>query len=112
MPKPTHSTFEEIKDRIRRLRERTGHTPSSLAHAVDVTEGAIRQMESGQTKVAVVCDRVLLAREFGVTPEFLAFGEAGLPERRGIKQVGGDAVADLERRVATLERVLGRRRKR
>ena len=112
MAKVAELPVEEIKDRIRRLRERAGHTPSSLAHAVDVTEGAIRQMESGQTKSPSFATGVLLAREFGVTPEYLAFGEAGLPERSGVKQVGGDAVAALERRVVKLERAILPPRKR
>jgi len=61
-------------DRLRALRTRRRLTPSALAHAVGVTEGAIRQMESGQTKSAsfLVCLR--LARLLGVTPWYLATG--------------------------------------
>jgi transcriptional regulator with XRE-family HTH domain len=83
MAKPSASVFEEMKHRLRRLRERGGHTPSSLAHAVDVTEGAIPQMESGQTKSPSFAVGILLAHELGVTPEYLAFGEEGPPERFG-----------------------------
>ena len=50
-------------------------TPSALAHAVGVTEGAIRQMESGQTKSASFVVGLKLARVFEVTPWYLATGE-------------------------------------
>jgi hypothetical protein len=39
MPKATTvKPKEPMKDRLRRLRTASGHTPSSLAHAVGVTE--------------------------------------------------------------------------
>ncbi len=50
-------------------------TPSALARAVDVTEGAIRQMESGQTKSASFAVGLRLARALKVTPWFLATGD-------------------------------------
>jgi transcriptional regulator with XRE-family HTH domain len=104
MPKASDASRKESsKDRLRRLRKRAGHSPSSLAHAVGVTEGAIRQMESGQTKSPSFAVGLLLARELGVTPEFLAFGDNGLPGRVGARPVGGDAIAALERRIVALE---------
>lgn len=112
MAKPTEPKAEELKHRLRRLRERAGFTPSSLAHAVNVTEGAIRQMESGQTKSPSFPVGILLAHELGVTPEYLAFGEDGPPKRIGVKQTGGDAIADLERRIIALERDSKRRARR
>jgi transcriptional regulator with XRE-family HTH domain len=113
MAKSSEPTREELKHRLRRLRERIGLSPSALAHAVDVTEGAIRQMESGQTKSPSFATGLLLAREFGVSAEYLAFGDDGLPERSGVKQIGGDAIAALERRVTALEReIKGRRARR
>ena len=54
-------------------------TPSSLAHAVGVTEGAIRQMESGQTKSASFVIGLRIADALGVTPWFLATGEDAAP---------------------------------
>jgi hypothetical protein len=45
-----------------------------LAHAVGVTEGAIRQMESGQTKAASFVFGLRLARVLDVTPWYLATG--------------------------------------
>jgi transcriptional regulator with XRE-family HTH domain len=62
-------------ERLRSLRTRRRLTPSALAHAVGVTEGAIRQMESGQTKSASFLVGLKLSRELGVTPWFLATGE-------------------------------------
>jgi transcriptional regulator with XRE-family HTH domain len=61
-------------DRLRTLRSRQRLTPSALAHAVGVTEGAIRQMESGQTKNASFLVGLRLARLFGVSPWYLATG--------------------------------------
>jgi transcriptional regulator with XRE-family HTH domain len=64
-------------ERLRSLRTRHRLTPSALAHAVGVTEGAIRQMESGQTKSASFLVGLRLSRELGVSPWFLATGENG-----------------------------------
>lgn len=55
-----------MKVRIRRLRERRGLTPSSLAHAIGITEGAARQMESGQTKAPSLHVGNLMANVLGV----------------------------------------------
>jgi transcriptional regulator with XRE-family HTH domain len=71
---------ETFGERLRSLRERRRLTPSSLAHAVGVTEGAIRQMESGQTKSASFLVGLKLATLFGVTPWYLATGKDGPPE--------------------------------
>lgn len=106
MPKPTEPKPEALKHRLRRLRERAGHTPSSLAHAVGVTEGAVRQMESGQTKSPSFPVGILLAHELGVTPEFLAFGQDGVPLGDAAQHQGGDKIAALERRVTAIERAI------
>jgi len=68
---------QSFGERLRALRTRRRLTPSGLAHAVGVTEGAIRQMESGQTKSASFAVGLRLARILGVTPEYLATGEDG-----------------------------------
>jgi len=47
---------------------------TELAHAVGVSEGAIRQMEMGQTKSASFKVGVKLAHVLGVTPWYLALG--------------------------------------
>jgi transcriptional regulator with XRE-family HTH domain len=107
MPKvATPKSEEPLKARLRRLRERAGFTPSSLAHAVNVTEGAIRQMESGQTKSPSFAVGLLLARELGVDPAYLAFGDAGMPGSGRSAAVQPKPTAALERRVEALERAL------
>jgi transcriptional regulator with XRE-family HTH domain len=69
-------------------------TPSALAHAVGVTEGAIRQMESGQTKSASFVVGLKLARVFEVTPWYLATGEDA--ETPGAAASDGALVALIE----------------
>jgi transcriptional regulator with XRE-family HTH domain len=70
-PKPA----EPFRVRLRRLREVRNITPNTLASLVGVTEGAIRQMESGQTHAASLRVGVRLAEALGVTPAYLAFGD-------------------------------------
>jgi transcriptional regulator with XRE-family HTH domain len=81
-------------------------TPSALAHAVGVTEGAIRQMESGQTKRASFVTGLRLAEILGVTPWFLAMGEEGPP---GTGSRAADPsllklLEDVQTRVTALDR--------
>lgn len=109
-------------ERLRALRTRKRLTPSALAYAVGVTEGAIRQMESGQTKIASLIVGLRLADFLGVTPWFLATG-SDVPEKgsRSPEQQAQVAKAEdvlvlvnaLDRRVKALEaqRPSGRRRK-
>jgi transcriptional regulator with XRE-family HTH domain len=63
-------------ERLRTLRERRKMTVSQLAIAVRITEGAIRQMESGQTKSASFITGLRLASTLEVTPWFLATGQS------------------------------------
>jgi transcriptional regulator with XRE-family HTH domain len=97
-------------ERLRSLRTKRRLTPSALAHAVGVTEGAIRQMESGQTKSAL-----------GVTAWFLATGrdapsgtESPSPDRSpaALERLSLQINA-IDRRVKALEarRRAGTRRK-
>jgi transcriptional regulator with XRE-family HTH domain len=65
---------------LRALREQQKMTPSALAHAVGVTEGAIRQMESGQTKSASFLVGLKLADVLGVSAVYLAIGRENLWE--------------------------------
>lgn len=71
---------ETFGERLRSLRTKQKLTPSALAHAVGVTEGAIRQMESGQTKSASFLVGLKLAHFLGVTAWFLATGRDAAPE--------------------------------
>ncbi len=96
--------MEEFGPRLRRLRLAAGMAPIDLAHGVGVTEGAIRQMESGQTKIASFPVGVRLAEVLGVDAAYLAFGETG--KGRAAKPV--DRFAALEERVARLERLQSR----
>jgi DNA-binding XRE family transcriptional regulator len=73
-------------------------TPSALAHAVGVTEGAIRQMETGHTKSASFIVGLEIAEVLGVDPWLLA---AGSPRRKPAAR--SQATPSLEARVARLE---------
>jgi transcriptional regulator with XRE-family HTH domain len=70
----TSGVAEKFGERLRSLRTRKHFTPSALAHAVGVTEGAIRQMESGQTKSASFLVGLKLSLVLGVSPWVLATG--------------------------------------
>jgi len=76
----TSGVSETFGDRLRSLRTKRHLTPSALAHAVGVTEGAIRQMESGQTKSASFIVGLKLAHFLEVTPWYLATGRDVAPE--------------------------------
>ncbi len=87
---------DSFGERLRSLRLRRHLTPSALAHAVGVTEGAIRQMESGQTKSASFLVGLKLAVALDVTPWYLATGRDGPSETES---------ASPDRLVAVLERL-------
>lgn len=70
----TSGVADTYGERLRSLRTRRHFTPSALAHAVGITEGAIRQMESGQTKNASFLVGLKLSHVLGVSPWFLATG--------------------------------------
>ena len=91
---------ESFGERLRRLRLDRGVSCAQLANRVGVTEGAIRQMESGQTKMASFVIGLRLARELGVDAWYLATGddaEASAP----------DCGPSLASRIAALEARLG-----
>jgi transcriptional regulator with XRE-family HTH domain len=69
---------EPFGRRLRRLRLACGLSCTQLAYRVGVTEGAIRQMESGQTKIASFVVGLRLARVLGTTAWYLANGNADL----------------------------------
>ena len=94
--------MESFGERLRRLRLARGISCAQLAHRVGVTEGAIRQMESGQTKIASFVIGLRLAKEVGADAWYLANGvadDAGAHE-------GTDGitlrVAALEQQLASL----------
>ena len=89
-------------ERLRRLRLSRALSCAQLAHCVGVTEGAIRQMESGQTKMASFVIGLRLAKELGTGPWYLA---NGVPDDTN-DACEGDALvlrlAALEHRVSLL----------
>jgi transcriptional regulator with XRE-family HTH domain len=93
---------ESFGERLRRLRVAGRVSCAQLAHRVGVTEGAIRQMESGQTKIASFVIGLRLAKELGTDPWYLANGIAD----DAAAHEGADAivlrVAALEQRIASL----------
>ena len=93
---------ESFGERLRRLRLDRGVSCAQLANRVGVTEGAIRQMESGQTKMASFVIGLRLAKELGTDAWYLANGVADDAEA----QAGADAlslrVAALEQRMSSL----------
>jgi transcriptional regulator with XRE-family HTH domain len=103
---------DSFGDRLRTLRTRRHLTPSSLAHAVGVTEGAIRQMESGQTKSASFLVGLKLSHVLGVSPWFLATGrdapaetESPVQDRASLALLErlSVQVSTIDRRVKALE---------
>ncbi len=72
---------ESFGERLHRLRVRRQLTLTDLAHAVGVSESAVRQMEKGQTKSASFVVGVRLAKKLGVTAEYLALGTGAASEK-------------------------------
>ena len=94
--------MESFGERLRRLRLARGVSCAQLAHRVGVTEGAIRQMESGQTKIASFVIGLRLAKELGTDGWYLANGVTDDAEAHA----GADGivlrVAALEQQIASL----------
>ena len=97
--------MESFGQRLRRLRLAQGLTCSGLANRVGITEGAIRQMESGQTKIASFLIGLRIAKELGTDPWFLATGESDEAAAEA-RLLGSDQLAlrvrALERRLSQL----------
>ena len=93
---------EGFGERLRRLRVGLGFSCAYLALRVGVTEGAIRQMESGQTKMASFVIGLRLAKELDTSAWYLANGVADDEE----PATGSDAIAlrvrALEQRISLL----------
>lgn len=93
---------ESFGERLKRLRIEKAMAATTLASAAGVTEGAVRQLESGRIKTPGFDTGILLADTLGVDARYLAFGVDRQPrgpvERR---------VANVERRVTLIEERLG-----
>ncbi|HZO94860.1 MAG TPA: helix-turn-helix transcriptional regulator [Candidatus Baltobacteraceae bacterium] len=86
--------METFGQRLRRLRTERGLTIGVLAKLVGVTDSAIRQLESGESKSASFAVGLRLAHVLEVDPAVLAFGE-------GSSLVG--RLRDVERRLSAIE---------
>ena len=93
---------ESFGERLRRLRLDRGVSCAQLAQRVGVTEGAIRQMESGQTKIASFVIGLRLAKELGIDPWYLANGVADDAEAQGGAEGIVLRVSALEQQIASL----------
>jgi transcriptional regulator with XRE-family HTH domain len=103
---------EHFRERLRRLRTERKLSVTQLGFAVGVTEGAIRQMESGQTKWPALPVAIRMAYVLGVDPRDLAFGDSdgtdlapdATPIPRSRIDVIESALASIEARLTALER--------
>ena len=85
---------ETFAQRLRRLRTARAFSIPQLAKLVGVTDSAIRQLESGESKSASFTVGIRLSQVLEVDPTALALGEsAGFAAR----------LADVERRLSALE---------
>ena len=101
------SRIERFGERLRRLRLSRGLSCAQLAHRIGVTEGAIRQMESGQTKMASFVIGLRLAKELGTGPWYLA---TGVDDDAGEAPPGDGLVlrvAALEQRLTLMRAIAG-----
>ncbi len=97
---------ESFGQRLQRLRKARGIRVTDVAAAAGITEGSIRQMESGYTKGATLVVGLRLAKLLGVTPDYLATGTEGSPDDAGLLRVVLARLDDHERRLAGAERRL------
>lgn len=93
---------ESFGERLRRLRVARSVSCAQLAHRVGVTEGAIRQMESGQTKMASFVIGLRLAKELGTGAWYLANGISDDAESADGPDTITLRVCALEQRVSLL----------
>ena len=85
---------ETFAQRLRRLRSARSLSIPALAKLVGVTDSAVRQLESGESKSASFAVGIRLSQVLEVDPVELAFGEGvGLAAR----------VLALERRLSAIE---------
>ncbi|HEY0396363.1 MAG TPA: helix-turn-helix transcriptional regulator [Candidatus Elarobacter sp.] len=90
---------ESFAERLRRLREEQGFTVATLALEVGVSEGAIRQLETGNVKSPSFVVGLRLAHRLGVDPYELALGKGSTLEER--LTVAERRIAKLEQRVTS-----------
>ena len=94
---------ETFGQRLKRLRTVRGLRVLDLGYAAGITEGAIRQIESGQTKSASLLAGIRLAKLLGVSAEYLATGTESRADDDGLLRVLLDRLDNHERRLAAME---------
>jgi transcriptional regulator with XRE-family HTH domain len=85
---------EKFAQRLKRLRVAAGLNIPQLAKLAGVSDSAIRQLESGESKSASFATGLHLSQILGVDPFVLAFGTGATLTAR---------VLELERRLAAME---------
>jgi transcriptional regulator with XRE-family HTH domain len=94
---------ETVGERVRRLRLKHALTMTALAHAVGVSEAAIRQIEAGPTKLPGALTTLGLAEALSVTPRYLLTGHDRPAAGRPPAGDWTEAVEGLIARLAALE---------
>jgi transcriptional regulator with XRE-family HTH domain len=98
---------EPFADRLKRLRKARGLRVTDVAAAAGVTEGTIRQMESGATKSPTLVNGLRIAKLLSVTPDYLATGTEGTDDDTGALRAILHRVNEHERRLVEIERRSG-----
>jgi transcriptional regulator with XRE-family HTH domain len=93
---------ETFAERLRRIRLEQGFSVPDLASAVGVSDGAIRQLESGQTKQPSFALGLRIADKLHVEPYYLALG-AGFSMRDHLERIEVRLDA-MDRRLAEQDR--------
>ncbi len=97
---------ETFGARLKRLRKTRGIRVTDVAAVAGITEGAIRQMEAGQTKGASLVVGLRLAKLLSVSPDYLATGIESADDDTGLTRTILSRLNDHERRLAEAERRL------
>jgi transcriptional regulator with XRE-family HTH domain len=100
------TTTESFGQRLRRLRTARGLRVLEVAYAAGITEGAIRQMEGGQTKGASLVVGLRLAKLLSVSPDYLASGTERTDDDTGLTRTILSRLNDHERRIIQAETLL------
>jgi transcriptional regulator with XRE-family HTH domain len=88
---------QTLSSRLKRMREERGYTIAALADACGISEGAIRQIETGNVKSPSLHVGLRIAKVLDVDPFWLATGDDGVSTQ----------IAKLESRLAKVERRIG-----
>lgn len=90
--------------RIKELREKKGLTPTQLAAKARVTDGAILQLESGETREPRFTTGLRIARALDASPFFIAFGtQRGETEPDAEREL----LLEIVRRLDAIEKRIG-----